>query len=220
VAPFKYWATWCTRSSLSTRGTEVRTSCPPPFPGGATLTSLRRRRGGARPPLFEHGPPPPPNPDGGRVQVSTPTWQLGAMTKTCRWCCESCGARGALQFAGVSFLLAPQHHCSLVVGVVVGVLGAQGRPHPSPLKAQASQRALPVPPLILVHVPTFPRASGLTPRDVHAVAATSGPGLAMCLRVGLTAAQGIAQAAGVPLLDVNHLEVSGRMVGGGLLPPA
>ncbi len=49
--------------------------------------------------------------------------------------------------------------------------------------------------------------SGVTLSDVDAVAVTSGPGLALCLRVGVTAAQRIADNAHVPLLDVNHLEV-------------
>jgi N6-L-threonylcarbamoyladenine synthase len=49
------------------------------------------------------------------------------------------------------------------------------------------------------------RAS-LTWRDLDAVAATSGPGLAGSLLVGLTYAKAIAFATGIPLIAVNHIE--------------
>jgi len=49
------------------------------------------------------------------------------------------------------------------------------------------------------------RAS-LTWRDLDAVAATSGPGLAGSLLVGLTYAKSIAFATGIPLIAVNHIE--------------
>ena len=52
--------------------------------------------------------------------------------------------------------------------------------------------------------------SGVSLSDVDAVAVTSGPGLALCLRVGLTAAVTAAMDAKVPLVDVNHLEVGKR----------
>ncbi len=42
--------------------------------------------------------------------------------------------------------------------------------------------------------------------DIAAVAATAGPGLVGCLLVGLSWAQGLALARGLPLLAVNHLE--------------
>ncbi len=42
--------------------------------------------------------------------------------------------------------------------------------------------------------------------ELDAVAATSGPGLASSLLIGSTAAKGIALAAGIPYLGVNHLE--------------
>src|SRR5437879_5514598 len=42
--------------------------------------------------------------------------------------------------------------------------------------------------------------------DLTAVAATSGPGLAGSLLVGLTYAKAIAMAAGIPLITVNHIE--------------
>jgi len=47
---------------------------------------------------------------------------------------------------------------------------------------------------------------GLTYRDLNAVAATSGPGLAGSLLVGLTYAKAIALAANIPLITVNHIE--------------
>jgi N6-L-threonylcarbamoyladenine synthase len=49
------------------------------------------------------------------------------------------------------------------------------------------------------------RAS-LTWKDLDAVAATSGPGLAGSLLVGLTYAKSIAFATGIPLIAVNHIE--------------
>jgi N6-L-threonylcarbamoyladenine synthase len=49
------------------------------------------------------------------------------------------------------------------------------------------------------------RAS-LTWNDLDAVAATSGPGLAGSLLVGLTYAKAIAFATGIPLIAVNHIE--------------
>ena len=49
------------------------------------------------------------------------------------------------------------------------------------------------------------RAS-LTWKDLDAVAATSGPGLAGSLLVGLTYAKAVAFATGIPLIAVNHIE--------------
>lgn len=48
--------------------------------------------------------------------------------------------------------------------------------------------------------------AGLAVAEVDAVAATSGPGLASSLLIGSTAAKGIALAAGIPYIGVNHLE--------------
>src|ERR1700733_3679780 len=48
--------------------------------------------------------------------------------------------------------------------------------------------------------------AGLTWRDLDAVAATAGPGLAGSLLVGLTYAKAIAFATGLPLIAVNHIE--------------
>jgi len=48
--------------------------------------------------------------------------------------------------------------------------------------------------------------AGLTWKDLDAVAATSGPGLAGSLLVGLTYAKAIAFATGMPLIAVNHIE--------------
>src|SRR6185437_5860355 len=48
--------------------------------------------------------------------------------------------------------------------------------------------------------------AGVTFRDLDAVAATSGPGLAGSLLVGLTYAKAIAFATGIPLIAVNHIE--------------
>jgi N6-L-threonylcarbamoyladenine synthase len=48
--------------------------------------------------------------------------------------------------------------------------------------------------------------AGLTWAGLDAVAATSGPGLAGSLLVGLTYAKAISLAAGIPLIAVNHIE--------------
>jgi len=48
--------------------------------------------------------------------------------------------------------------------------------------------------------------AGLTWRDLDAVAATAGPGLAGSLLVGLTYAKAISFATGLPLIAVNHIE--------------
>jgi N6-L-threonylcarbamoyladenine synthase len=48
--------------------------------------------------------------------------------------------------------------------------------------------------------------AGLAWRDLDAVAATAGPGLAGSLLVGLTYAKAIAFATGLPLIAVNHIE--------------
>ncbi|MDO5493629.1 MAG: tRNA (adenosine(37)-N6)-threonylcarbamoyltransferase complex transferase subunit TsaD [Nesterenkonia sp.] len=57
-------------------------------------------------------------------------------------------------------------------------------------------------------VPTLREAlhtAGVTVEELDAVAVTSGPGLAGALMVGLSAAKGLALAAGKPLYGVNHL---------------
>lgn len=57
--------------------------------------------------------------------------------------------------------------------------------------------------------PLFHRAldeAKITPADIGAVVATSGPGLAPALLVGVSYAKGMALGLGVPYLGVNHLE--------------
>src|SRR5947208_14826572 len=50
------------------------------------------------------------------------------------------------------------------------------------------------------------QTAGLALKDVDAVAATVGPGLAGCLLVGANYAHGLALAAGLPFIGVNHLD--------------
>ncbi|GAA1104567.1 tRNA (adenosine(37)-N6)-threonylcarbamoyltransferase complex transferase subunit TsaD [Nesterenkonia jeotgali] len=59
--------------------------------------------------------------------------------------------------------------------------------------------------------------AGIELDEVDAIAVTAGPGLAGALMVGLSAAKGLALAAGKPLYGVNHLVAH---VGVGLLDPA
>ena len=48
--------------------------------------------------------------------------------------------------------------------------------------------------------------SGISLDKVSAIAATSGPGLIICLSVGLNFAKSLASSLKVPLIGVNHLE--------------
>ena len=50
------------------------------------------------------------------------------------------------------------------------------------------------------------KEAGAVPTEVDAVAVTYGPGLVGALLVGLAAAKGLAFAAGIPLVCVNHIE--------------
>ena len=50
------------------------------------------------------------------------------------------------------------------------------------------------------------RDAGITLREVDAVGATVGPGLIGCLLVGANYGRGLALAAGLPFIGVNHLE--------------
>ena len=50
------------------------------------------------------------------------------------------------------------------------------------------------------------REAGCTLRDIEGIAVTRGPGLIGSLLVGLMAAKGLSQAAGIPMVGVNHLE--------------
>jgi N6-L-threonylcarbamoyladenine synthase len=50
------------------------------------------------------------------------------------------------------------------------------------------------------------RDAGMELKNVDAVAATVGPGLVGCLLVGANYARGLALAAGLPFIGVNHLE--------------
>ncbi len=62
---------------------------------------------------------------------------------------------------------------------------------------------------VLEIVPTIQRAldqSGVRLKELAAVAATMGPGLAGSLLVGLNAAKALALSLGIPLLGINHLE--------------
>eukprot|EP00850_Spirogloea_muscicola_P016287 SM000131S26717 [mRNA] locus=s131:137401:141488:- [translate_table: standard] len=49
-------------------------------------------------------------------------------------------------------------------------------------------------------------AAGVTPAELSAVAVTIGPGLSMCLRVGVTKARAIAKEHRIPVINVHHME--------------
>lgn len=63
--------------------------------------------------------------------------------------------------------------------------------------------------------------AGIDPRELTAVAATTGPGLAAALLVGASAAKGLAMGAGCPFLAVNHIEghLLSPFFGAAELPP-
>ena len=50
------------------------------------------------------------------------------------------------------------------------------------------------------------KESGVKLNDISAIAATSGPGLIVCLTVGLNFGKALASSLGVPFIGVNHLE--------------
>lgn len=62
--------------------------------------------------------------------------------------------------------------------------------------------------------------AGITARDLGAVAATSGPGLAPALLVGTSYAKGFSLALGIPYLALNHLEghLLSPFLGAGAIP--
>lgn len=63
------------------------------------------------------------------------------------------------------------------------------------------------------------RNAHVEPRQLAAVAVTLGPGLAMCLRVGVAAARKLASAHSLPLIYVHHMEAHAlvaRLCGGGV----
>jgi len=62
------------------------------------------------------------------------------------------------------------------------------------------------------------RRAGADPRDLSAVAVTRGPGLGLCLRVGVAHAMGLSHRAGVPLVPVHHMEAHALVAR--LPPPA
>ncbi|EFJ52679.1 hypothetical protein VOLCADRAFT_102656 [Volvox carteri f. nagariensis] len=60
-------------------------------------------------------------------------------------------------------------------------------------------------------------AAGLEPRQLTAVAVTIGPGLGLCLRVGVAKARQLARQYGIPLVSVHHMEAHALV---SRLPPA
>ena len=51
------------------------------------------------------------------------------------------------------------------------------------------------------------KKAGIQKSEISAIAFTRGPGLLGSLLVGTSFAKGFAQALGIPLVDVNHLQV-------------
>ena len=66
-------------------------------------------------------------------------------------------------------------------------------------------------------VTTALRNAGVDASRLDAVAVTVGPGLSMCLRVGVVAAQDVCAAHNIPIVPVHHMEAHGlvaRLAGG------
>jgi N6-L-threonylcarbamoyladenine synthase len=62
---------------------------------------------------------------------------------------------------------------------------------------------------VITIMPVIERAmtsAGCTLADIGGIAVTRGPGLVGSLLVGLLCAKGIAQATGLPMVGVNHIE--------------
>ena len=57
-------------------------------------------------------------------------------------------------------------------------------------------------------------------RDLDAIAVTIGPGLALCLRVGVLKARELARDFAVPLVPVHHMEAHALVARLGARPPA
>lgn len=65
-------------------------------------------------------------------------------------------------------------------------------------------------------------STGVTLRDLGGIGVTAGPGLKGCLLIGVTFAQGLRRASGLPLFPVNHIEghiLSGELHEPSLKPP-
>ncbi|GFR42449.1 hypothetical protein Agub_g3356, partial [Astrephomene gubernaculifera] len=60
-------------------------------------------------------------------------------------------------------------------------------------------------------------AAGLQPQQLSAIAVTQGPGLGLCLRVGVSKARDLARKYGIPLVSVHHMEAHALVA---RLPPA
>lgn len=53
-------------------------------------------------------------------------------------------------------------------------------------------------------------SAGVRPSELSAVAVTVGPGLSLCLRVGVLEARRLCAENGVPMIPVHHMEVPRR----------
>jgi len=93
--------------------------------------------------------------------------------------------------------------CASVLGDVVFSQVALHAPHGGVVPEVASRSHLEAIPAVVGGVLEM---AGLSPSDLDAFAATTGPGLAPALLVGASAARGLAAGAGKIFLPVNHLE--------------
>jgi N6-L-threonylcarbamoyladenine synthase len=105
-----------------------------------------------------------------------------------------------------------------VLANVVASQAAVHAPYGGVLPEQASREHLSV---IDAVVGRALDEAGLRVRDLDAVAATYGPGLAGALLVGLSYGKGLAWGLGVPFVKVHHLEghLAAAVPAGGLRPP-
>ena len=99
-------------------------------------------------------------------------------------------------YGGIVPRLAARAHATNLPSAIDAALRAAGvQPPPSPHRVYSP------------HTPDTDDGAPSSPGPrVVAVAVTIGPGLAMCLQAGLTAATQLAATYGVPLLPINHLE--------------
>lgn len=97
------------------------------------------------------------------------------------------------EWGGVVPALAKEAHMRAIDGLVETVLRESGTPHGSPSGSSSPQS-----PLL--------RTAGLQAQDLAGVAVTVGPGLGLCLRVGVNKARKLSYEGQVPIIPVHHME--------------
>ena len=181
----------------------ARRSRPDPFSRGFAAGGVSERRARidgltGRATGFGSGPLSPDRlgPDGRTVAVDADTLILGIET--------SCDDTGAAVVTGDGRVLGEAKTSQDAIHAPWGGV--------VPNLAQEAHKAA-----IDDVVATALRNAGVGASRLDAVAVTVGPGLSMCLRVGVVAAQDVCAAHNIPIVPVHHMEAHGlvaRLAGG------